>query len=122
MGNLFFQVSDRERLHVFKLSLVPWLGRGEVEGLGISEPKAALNSLHGNREREATGNSAGRCHQRVSGGVQVVNQLPCLSPRRKSHPQGALILMSDSATNRHAIPPSVCLSVHGVTDIPSNPQ
>lgn len=63
-----FQVSDRERFHVFKLSLVPWLGRGEVEGLGISEPKAALNSLNGNREREATGNSAGRCHQRASGG------------------------------------------------------
>lgn len=55
MGNLFFQVSDRERFHVFKLSLVPWLGRGEVEGLGMSEPKAVLNSLCGNRERASGG-------------------------------------------------------------------
>lgn len=53
MGTLFFQVLDRERFHVFRLSLIPWLGRGEVGvSLGIRKPKASSQlSAWGQRKR-----------------------------------------------------------------------
>lgn len=48
MGNLLFQVWGGG----FRLSLIPWLGRGEMEdGLGISKSEPALNSAWERRKR-----------------------------------------------------------------------
>lgn len=115
-GTLFFQVSDRERFHVFRLSLIPWLSRGEVgEGLGIRKPKASSQlSAWGQRKRSHRQlcwqvPSKGFCRAAPQDGTGD-DQLPCLSPGRESQPQGALSLMSGMSDVTGMPYPSVCLS------------